>query len=384
MLSMSQVRRTLIPVGSSDPYLLVTTLILLSFGLVMVASASVGFADSVYVDSWYFVKRHISYLCLGSAAACVVLLTPSYFWREYGWIFMLLALGVLILVLIPGVGRRVNGSQRWLALGPINIQASEIAKFCSLVFFARYLSRWNPVEQSAWQDILKPIGFLALLLVLCLLEPDFGSTVVLSVTVVAMLFLAGVKLWQFALLALAGLASLSLVALISPYRVQRLITFLDPWADQYNSGYQLVQSLIAFGRGEWSGVGLGNSVQKLSYLPEAHTDFIFAIVAEEFGFIGVVMVMAIYATLIWRILRVSYRSLLREDRFATLLCFGVAVMFSLQVFINIGVASGLLPTKGLTLPFVSYGGSSLVICLMVLSLVLRIDWELCAKERGNA
>jgi len=215
-----------------------------------------------------------------------------------------------------------------------------------------------------------------LFVVLLLLEPDFGSSVVLCGTVFAMMFIAGVRLWHFLLLIAIGVVSLAAVAIFSPYRMQRLITFLDPWADQFNSGYQLTQSLIGFGRGEWIGLGLGNSLQKLFFLPEAHTDFIFAIIAEEFGLVGAVVTLALFAALIWRIFLLSRQNLAMGRVFPALATFGIAILFSIQVFINAGVASGLLPTKGLTLPFISYGGSSLLINCLLMGFVVRARWEL--------
>jgi len=223
---------------------------------------------------------------------------------------------------------------------------------------------------------MKPAGVLAAMIFLLLLEPDFGSAVVMSGTVLGMLFIAGVRLWQFSALLVLGVSGMAGIALMSPYRVQRLVTFLDPWADQYNTGYQLTQSLIAFGRGEWWGVGLGNSVQKLFYLPEAHTDFVFAIYAEEFGLLGVAVVIGLFILLVSRIFHVAKKALRRQDWFAAYSCFGIAMMLAGQTFINIGVTSGLLPTKGLTLPFISYGGSSLLICTAMVALVLRISREM--------
>ncbi len=354
----------------------IATLALVSVGLVMVASASVGFAASVYGDPWFFIKRHVIYLLLGGASAILVASLPVNLWRQYGWMALLLALTLLMLVLIPGIGRKVNGSQRWLLLGPLTLQASEVVKFCCVVFFASYLARRQYELQSSWKGIVKPLLVLGLIVFLLLLEPDFGSSVVLSATVVSMLFLAGVKLWQFAVLVLIGVSGLVSLALVSPYRLQRLITFLDPWADQFNSGYQLTQSLIAFGRGEWFGVGLGNSVQKLFYLPEAHTDFIFAIVAEELGLFGGAVVIGLFTFLVAKTFGIARLAIQREDYFSSFAAFGIGILLAGQAFINIGVASGLLPTKGLTLPFISYGGSSLIVSCALMAFLFRLDWEL--------
>lgn len=359
-----------------DWNLLALWLFMLSLGLVMIASASITFADHTYGDTWFFVKRHLVYLIIGLTAAACVAMVPARLWQRYSSLILLCSIILLALVLVPGIGRRVNGAQRWLALGPITVQASEIAKFSALIFFASFFTRRQQELQSGWWGFSKPVGVVALLALLLLLEPDFGSTVVMAVMVFSMLFLAGARLWQFALLVIAGAAGLALMAVLSPYRMKRLAAYLDPWADQFDTGYQLTQSLIAFGRGELFGAGLGNSVQKLFYLPEAHTDFIFAIFAEEFGLIGVALVIALFSAMVWRILCISRRAIVQAKPFESFVCFGAAVLIAFQVFVNIGVTSGLLPTKGLTLPFISYGGSSLVISCVLMALLLRIDWEL--------
>lgn len=349
---------------------------LMSIGLVMVASASVSFAAVTYDDAWYFAKRHGVYMAMGLVLAMFVACVPSSVWQAYSGQFLLITLFLLVIVLIPGIGKRVNGSQRWLSLGIISIQVSEIAKFCAVVFFASFFARRYQELHFGWQGFLKPLLVVGVFVGLLLLEPDFGSSVVLSVTVFAMMFIAGVRIWHFLLLILIGISGLGAVAVLSPYRMQRLITFLDPWADQFNSGYQLTQSLIGFGRGEWFGLGLGNSLQKLFFLPEAHTDFIFAIIAEEFGLMGAIVVIGLFVALILRILNLARLNLAAGKMFAALAVFGVATLFAFQVFINIGVSSGLLPTKGLTLPFISYGGSSLLISCVLMAFVMRIQWEL--------
>lgn len=356
--------------------LLTLIMMLSSFGFVMVTSASMSFAEANYASEWHFAVRYAVYWAMGMGCALLVAAVPTRFWEKYGSLFLILALVLLTLVLIPGLGRKVNGSQRWLQLGPVGVQASEVVKFCVIVFYASFLARRGQETLGDWRGVFKPLLILGMMIFLLLLEPDFGASVVLAGTVMAMLFVAGVRLWQFALLFAAALGGLAAIAVLSPYRMQRLITFLDPWADQFNSGYQLTQSLIAFGRGEWTGLGLGNSVQKLFYLPEAHTDFIFAIIAEEFGLMGVIVVIGTFIALVICILNISQRAMVADKIFASFACFGVAVMFAGQAFINVGVASGLLPTKGLTMPFISYGGSSLLASCALLALVMRIDWEL--------
>ncbi|MBR9909076.1 MAG: putative lipid II flippase FtsW [Gammaproteobacteria bacterium] len=357
--------------------LLLLILVLSSVGLVMVTSASMSYAESNYGDAWFFTRRYATYWSLGVIFAVLVAAVPIAVWETYGGLLLVVALALLVLVLIPGLGKRVNGSQRWLQFGPLALQASELAKFCVIIFFASYLARRGAeMLQDRW-GVLKPLLILVTIVFLLLLEPDFGASVVMAGAIMAMLFVAGVRLWQFLGLLVLGLGALAVLATQSSYRLQRLQTFLDPWADQFDSGYQLTQSLIAFGRGEWFGLGLGNSVQKLFYLPEAHTDFIFAIIAEELGLVGVVLVVATYAALVFKVLGVARRAMNMGKAFSSFAAFGIAVMFAGQAFINMGVASGLLPTKGLTMPFISYGGSSLLVSCALLALVLRMDWELC-------
>lgn len=359
-----------------DWYLLTVVLALMSFGLVMILSASIDLAAHSYKDPWFFAKRHGIYLCLAMVGAVLVFSLPSQVWNRFGILFLIIGIALLLAVLIPGVGKVVNGSRRWLGIGPFTIQASEAAKFCFIVFFASFLSRRTFEFRNGWSAFLKLLAVLGAFVALLLLEPDFGSSVVLCITAGAMMFMAGVPILRFVLLAVMGVAGLAFMAVASPYRWQRLVTFLDPWADQFSSGYQLVQSLIAFGRGEWFGLGLGNSLQKLFFLPEAHTDFIFSIIAEEFGLIGALVLVACFVVLVWRILLLAIKAHRQENFFASYCAVGVAMLFSAQAFINMGVASGLLPTKGLTLPFVSSGGSSLLVCTALIALVLRLGWEL--------
>lgn len=358
--------------------LLCVWFVLLSVGLIMVTSASISFSAAskfTHNDAWYFAKRHGIYVVLGLILATFVVAIPISIWEKYAAHFLIFTLFLLVIVLIPGIGHRVNGSRRWLNLGFTMVQASEVAKVCAIIFFASFFSRRYHELNFGWQGFLKPLLLLGVFVFLLLLEPDFGSSVVLTVTVISMMFIAGVRMWHFMLLILISAASMASVAIFSPYRMQRLVTYLDPWADPLNGGYQLTQSLIGFGRGEWTGLGLGNSLQKLFFLPEAHTDFIFAIIAEEFGLVGAVVMVALFATLVVRIIMVAKNNLARGKVFAALATFGVAILFSFQVFVNIGVSSGLLPTKGLTLPFISYGGSSLLICCVLMAFVMRAQWE---------
>ncbi len=364
-----------LPPMAMDVGLLFSVVALASLGVVMVASSTLDFADARYQDSLYFLKKHTVYLSLGLVAGLIVSCLPTQFWQRYSPVLLVFAIACLVLVLIPGVGKMVNGSRRWLYIGPVSMQASELAKFCLIIYFASYLSRKNKEIQNGWAGFFKMLAIISLIVVLLLLEPDFGSSVVICLTLGAMMFIAGVPIIRFLLLAVTGLGLLSSMAVLSPYRWDRLVAFMDPWSQQFGGGYQLVQSLIAFGRGEWFGLGLGNSLQKLFFLPEAHTDFVFAIYAEEFGLVGAVMLIGLYGFFIWKMLKLAKLAYVRDKLFSSFLVFGVAIMVAIQTFINMGVASGLLPTKGLTLPFISYGGSSLLISCVLVGLVFRVAWE---------
>ncbi len=358
--------------------LVILPLVLMSIGLVMVASASMDFAAQTYGDPWFFAKRHGVFMVLALAIGVLVFSMPTEWWNRYAVVILLAGIALLVAVLIPGVGKAVNGAQRWISIAGFTVQASEVAKFTFIVFFASFLSRRSEEFKTEWGAFFKLLGIWAVFIALLLLEPDFGSGVVLCLIAGAMMFVAGVPVIRFVLLALVGVVGLGLLAVLEPYRWQRLITFLDPWEKQFSSGYQLVQSLIAFGRGEWFGMGLGNSLQKLFFLPEAHTDFIFAIIAEEFGFVGAMTVLGIFALLVARILKLAMAARQAKRLFIVYAATGVAVMMAGQAFINMGVASGLLPTKGLTLPFISVGGSSLIVCCALMALIQRMDWELKA------
>jgi cell division protein FtsW len=364
-----------------DAALALMGLALLLVGLVAISSASIEYAQFHHQDPWYHTLRHLIYMGLALGVAALVYRVPQQFWLASGWVWLFAALALLMLVLIPGVGREVNGSQRWLPLGPFSLQPSEIAKAAMVLYLAGYMVRREHEVRHQWQGFLKPMAVLFTATLLLMIEPDFGATVIVVGSAFGMLFLAGVRLGHFMLVVCGALAALVVLVVSEPYRVTRLTAYTDPWADPYNSGFQLTQSLIAFGRGEWFGVGLGNSVQKLFYLPEAHTDFVFSIWAEETGFVGALAVIALFAALIGRILWVGRAALLAGNPFGAWVCYGVALVFAGQAFVNMGVSSGLLPTKGLTLPFVSYGGTSLIVCCAMLALVLRIDRE--RRQRGR-
>ncbi|XKE46743.1 putative lipid II flippase FtsW [Halomonas organivorans] len=358
-----------------DGWLVVAALALLLIGWVMVTSASTGVASSLTGNAWYFSLRHGAYVLLGLVIAAAVLRVPLAWWKANGPLLLLVGLGLLLLVLVAG--REVNGSRRWLSLPgvPVNLQPSEVAKLCLIAYLAGYLERFLPQVRRQWGAFLRPLVVMALMGGLLILEPDYGAVVVMTGTVMGMLLMAGAPWGRFLLLLLLVGALGAIAAVAEPYRMARLTSFADPWADQFASGYQLTQALIAFGRGHWFGTGLGNSVQKLFYLPEAHTDFVFAVLAEELGLIGAIAVIGLFALLVWRAMAVGRRAELAGLAFAAYLSYGIALVIGAQAFINIAVSTGMLPTKGLTLPLLSYGGSSLVVSCTMMAILLRVDIE---------
>lgn len=358
-----------------DRWLLTLGLCLVGFGLLMVASASMVISDRLYHYPFHYVLRQSSYVIAGLALAWTVTRLPLQFWQKISSYAILVALGLLLVVLVPHIGRSVNGSRRWLNFGIIAVQVSELAKLCMVLYMASYLQRFQNQVCSQWQGFIKPLVLLSVMAILLLLEPDFGATLVITLTVFLLLFVAGVRLWPLMLLGLLAGASLLVLAIASPYRLLRLTTFLHPWKNAFGSGYQLTQSLIAFGRGGLFGVGLGNSIQKLFYLPEAHTDFIFAVIGEELGLAGELVLLTLFVLLIARSIKIGIEALRQNNLYAGYLSLGIGFWFSLQVMINIGVSTGLLPTKGLTLPLISYGGSSILVNAIVLGLLLRIAYE---------
>ncbi len=358
-----------------DRILLFSALSLIILGLVMVTSASIVVSEKQYLQPFHFLIRQVIYLVIGFFVALFVVRFELEFWRKLAPLLLLISFGLLIAVLLPGIGRQINGSSRWIGLGPIGMQVSEVAKIFTIIFLADYLVRRQDEVRTEYMGFVKPMILLAIMSLLLLKEPDYGAAAVIMVTALAMMFLAGVRFWQFAILMALVVVALGVLAISSPYRLERLTAFLNPWANQYDSGYQLTQSLIAFGRGGWFGVGLGQSVQKLFYLPEAHTDFVFAVYAEEMGLVGVLAVIALYVVFIGRAFMISTKALSQDRLFAGYLAFGIALWLGMQAIINMGVNSGLLPTKGLTLPLMSYGGSSMVVMCFVLALLFRIDFE---------
>ncbi len=364
-----------------DYLLLFSAIALAMLGLVMVASASITMADRELGYPFYYALRQSVYICLGVASGLLLFRLRLAILEHLGMALLLSAFVLLLLVLVPGVGIEVKGAARWINTGLFRLQVSEPAKLCFIIYLASYLARHQEDVHARLSAFLKPVGLLGIVSLLLLAEPDFGSTVVLGATVMGMIFMAGVRLVHFTgVAALAGML-LGGAAVSSSYRMVRLKTFLDPWADPFDNGFQLTQSLMAIGRGEWFGVGLGSSIQKLFYLPEAHTDFVFAVLAEELGLLGVCVIIALYSVLVWRALVIAAQAVRAGNPFASHLAYGIGIWFGLQSFINIGVNMGLLPTKGLTLPLVSYGGSSMIVMCAALALLLRIDYETrCTRE----
>ncbi len=348
---------------------------LFSIGLVMVASASMPVAERLEVGIFHFAVRQSIYLAAGLALGLLVLRIQMAWWEKGSLLCILLAILMLALVLLPGVGVEVNGSTRWINLGFIRLQVSEPAKLLAIIYMAGYLVRRGDEVRNTSAGFMKPLGLLLLAAGLLLLEPDVGATVVLMTTALVMMFMAGVSLWKFGgLIALAG-AAFATLAITSPYRLNRLTAFIDPWNDPFNTDFQLTQSLIAIGRGEWFGVGLGASVQKLFYLPEAHTDFVFAVFAEEMGLVGIMVLLALYAFVVFRSYAIAATAEQGGNLFAAYLAYGIGTWLGMQAIINVGVNTGLLPTKGLTLPLLSYGGSSMLVSCIAVALLLRIDYE---------
>jgi len=356
-----------------DAALLLAASTLLIVGLIMIASASIDVADVRNGNPFHYVIRHGFFVVLGVIAGAIVYQFPTSLWQKSGWLALSTSLVMLVTVLI--IGKEVNGSTRWIGMGTLNIQPSELAKLLLVSYLAGYLVRRRDEVMRTWWGFAKPMLVLMVIAFLLLMEPDFGATVVIGAAFLGMIFLSGAKLGQFILLIVGCLATAWGLIYSSPYRLQRLTGYTDPWADQYGSGYQLTQSLIAFGRGDWAGVGLGNSIQKQFYLPEAHTDFVFAILAEEFGLIGTILVVILFSVLVYRALMIGNLAERSNQLFSAYFAYGIGILLGVQAFINIGVNMGLLPTKGLTLPLVSYGGSSLIVSCMCIGVLARIYYE---------
>jgi cell division protein FtsW len=370
--------------GRYDPVLLLVTLALAGLGVVMVASSSIAIAEGLDVGPFHFLIRHLVFLGVGLGLAWALMQVELKIVEKYSHLLLALCFVMLLLVFLPGIGHTVNGAQRWLNLGVSKFQAVEAVKLMFIVWLASYLVRYRDEIAQQWMALIKPLGVAGVIVVLLLLQPDFGSAALVLAITGGMVWLGGARIRNLLLPALIALPMLALVAIAEPYRVRRLTSFRDPWADPFNDGFQLTQALIAIGRGEWFGVGLGGSVQKLFYLPEAHTDFIFSVTAEELGFAGSFGIIALFAIFTWRAFDIGLRAVEMRRHFAGFCAFGVGFWISLQAFVSIGVNLGLLPTKGLTLPMISSGGSSVLMTSVAIGLLLRVSYELDRAERQVA
>ena len=360
-----------------DPALACALVVLAVLGAIMVGSASITIAERQThgAEPLAYLIRHLGALALGGAAMAAALALPTELWHRLDWLLLILGVALLAIVLVPGLGHAVNGSRRWILFGPVSLQASEPARLCLLLYLASYSVRRADALASSLQGLLKPLLVVGAAAGLLLLEPDFGAAVVLTATSLGVLFVAGARLRDFLLATLAGGSLLGALAFSSPYRLERLTKFLDPWADPYAGGFQLTQSLIAIGRGEWLGAGLGESVQKLFYLPEAHTDFVFAVLVEELGFVGASLVIALYAVIVYRAVMLGRDAMRSGLPFQAFVATGIGLMLGFEAFVNIGVNAGLLPTKGLPLPLVSYGGSSLITSMIAVGVLLNLSQQ---------
>ncbi len=378
----AQATRRGAPAGRYDTGLLLAAVLLASLGVVMVASSSIAIADGQHVGAFHYLERHLAFLGLGLVAAVVMARIELDWLERHAGPLLLAGIVLLLLVFVPHIGARVNGAQRWIRLGPLGFQSVEAVKLVLVVYMASYLVRHREKVQTRLSGTLKPLIVAAFLAGLLLVQPDFGSATLLMVVATGMVWLGGARVRNLGLLGAGAIPLLASAALSQDYRVKRLTSFLDPWADPFNDGFQLTQALIAIGRGEWFGVGLGASVQKLFYLPEAHTDFILAVIAEELGLAGVVLVLALFGWLVGRGFAIGLRALEQDQRFAGYCAWGVSLMLSLQALVSIGVNLGVLPTKGLTLPLISSGGSSVMMTCAAIGLLARASYEVTRAENA--
>lgn len=376
MIAFADIKESLTPRPSAQLYdmpLLYCVIMLIGVGFVMVTSASMPTADRLFDNPYHIIIRHSLFLAIAFVLFWITSCVPMTWWKRSNPYLLLLGLVLLVLVLI--VGREVNGAKRWIQVGPLGVQVAELAKLFFFSYIAGYLVRKREEVQENLKGFAKPIAVFAVYALLVLLQPDLGTVVVMFVTTVGLLFLAGAKLWQFFALILTGIGLVVLLIIVEPYRMARVVGFLEPWDDPFGKGYQLVQSLMAYSQGGWFGQGLGNSVQKLQYLPEAHNDFIFAVIGEELGFVGVVSILMLFGTLVFRALLIGEQALKCGKEYEGYLSFAIGIWFAFQTMVNVGASAGILPTKGLTLPFVSYGGSSLLIMTIAAGILMRVDFE---------
>lgn len=385
MLNAAMQSRERVITDAYDQQLMWVTLILLGIGLVMVYSASIAIAEanaSVGNRSTYYLIRQAIFIGIGLTAAYITFQIPMDWWQKMAPYLFMLGIVLLILVLIPGVGRNINGSQRWLSLAVVNLQPSEFMKLFAAMYVADYAVRKSEQMDSIVKGFLPMVAVMVLVGFLLLREPDFGALAVVATISISILWLAGINGWIFVGLIIALPIAVYYLIVSSPYRLERVIGFMDPWADPFGKGYQLSHALIAFGRGEWFGVGLGASVEKLLYLPEAHTDFLLAVIAEELGFVGVVVVLFLFSWLVIRAFGIGKEAIANERYFSALLAQGIGVWVGVQAVINIGVNMGVLPTKGLTLPLLSFGGSGILANCMAIAILLRVDFENRRIQKG--
>ncbi|MEB1600295.1 putative lipid II flippase FtsW [Xanthomonas campestris pv. campestris] len=363
--------------GRYDPWLLSAAATLASLGVVMVASSSIELSENPF----YYLTRHLLFLGIGVGLAFWAMRTELKTIEQYNQVLLLACFGLLMVVFVPGLGSSVNGAKRWINLGVSKFQTVEAVKVLYIVWLSSYLVRFRDEVNATWPAMLKPLGVAIALVGLLLMQPDFGSSTLLLAITAGMLVLGGVNLPRMSMPIVFGLPVFAFIAILEPYRLRRITSFLDPWADQLGSGYQLSNALMAVGRGQWTGVGLGASVQKLNYLPEAHTDFIFSVIAEELGFVGVCSVVALYALLVGRAFWLGMRCVEMKRHFSGYIAFGIGLWISLQSFVSVGVNLGILPTKGLTLPLISSGGSSVLMTCVAMGLLLRVSYEMDRAER---
>jgi cell division protein FtsW len=370
--------------GRFDPWLLCIALALAGLGVVMVASSSMPYAMSNGAGPFYYLVRHLVFLALGIVLATVLMRTEMKRIEQHSQFLLLMCFVLLLAVFVPGIGKTVNGARRWLNMGVSNFQVVEAVKLMMIVWLSSYLVRHRDAIGDSWKALFKPLIVAGALVGLLLIQPDFGSAMLILSITGGMVWLGGARIRNLTLPMLASLAVMSFIVMLEPYRVRRLVSFSNPWADALDSGYQLVQALIAIGRGDLTGVGLGGSILKLDYLPEAHTDFIFAVTAEELGFVGVCVIIGLFALFTWRALRIGMRCIELRQPFGAYCAFGIGLWISLQAFVSMGVNMGILPTKGLTLPLISSGGSSVLMTCAAFGMLLRVSCELDRAERRHA
>ena len=357
-------------------YVLISLFFFISFcGLLILASASVHFSDSIYGNPSAVFNRQFFYFLLGVSGLLIFFLLPLSFWSNFDRVLLTLGFLLLLLVFVPGVGVEVNGANRWIRFAGFGLQPSEIMKFLSILYVSCYSVRRIKEIQSHWLGFFRPALIIVSIISVILIQPDLGSSAVIFISVLGVLFVAGVKIRQFLIVALLGLIGISLMIIFVPWRWERIISFVDPWSNPWGSGYQLTLSLMSIGRGDWFGVGLGQGLMKMGYLPDAHTDFIFSVIVEETGILGGLLIVSLLFGLSFRVFYIGRESLIRKNFFGFYFSYGVALLLGLHTFINVGVACGLLPTKGLTLPLISAGGTNLIIVCLMIGIILRVDYE---------